>query len=204
MYRKFGWFLIIIGIIFTIYITVYGNFTNEFSSDMLAKYGNFIGGTVGIIFSLAGYFLVFEGLNINKKNQFENTFFNILSNFNDFRNSKIGLVINTREKTEIKSGYEFFEFLMHKQINPYKEEISKIEDNHIKNQMKIHKSQLSQYYGQLNMIIYKIEHSNLNNYEKTFYMEYLSSILTEIENFLIKRYDLVFASDKFKYLRLIS
>jgi prepilin signal peptidase PulO-like enzyme (type II secretory pathway) len=209
MYKKFGWIFIICGIVIIIGFTVFGNYVDfdaELSPEMLSKYGGFIGGTVGVLFSLAGYFLIFEGLVINKKNQFENTFFNLVTSFNNFRTQNIGLEFreNKNETYQLKKGYEFFEIVMHKQINPYRRNENELNDTDISSNLKAHKSQLSQYYGQINMILYKIKESSLNENEKQFYIEYLQSILSEIEIFLINRYDLVFETGKFKYLKLLK
>ena len=207
MYKIFGWIFIILGIIFGGVVVIFINYNIAFlDQEKLSNYGSFIGGTIGVLFSLAGYLLVFEGLRINKKHQFENTFFSLVNSFNEFRTKNIGMEYkkNDDEIPQHQVGYMFFEILMHKQINSINKEIATISDEHIGKQMEIHKSQLSQFFGQINMIIYKIDNSKLKVNEKMFYIAYLHSILSEIELFLIKKYYLIFPEEKFKFLKQID
>ena len=208
MYRLFGWLFIIIGLLIGLIITIVGNYIDinaHFDPDILAKYGSFIGGTVGVFFSLAGYFIIYEGIRTNKINQYENTFFNLIASFNEFRTQNIGLKKKLEGGLfEYVKGSEFFEVIMHEQINPRGIPIKNIDNQLIKKQLAIHKNQLSQFYGQLNMIIYKVENSKLREKEKIFYIEYLKSILSRIEIFLILKWDLIFPNNEYKYLSVLN
>ena len=149
MYRLFGWLFIIIGLLIGLIITIVGNYIDinaHFDPDILAKYGSFIGGTVGVFFSLAGYFIIYEGIRTNKINQYENTFFNLIASFNEFRTQNIGLKKKLEGGLfEYVKGSEFFEVIMHEQINTRGIPIKNIDNKLIKKQLDIHKNQLYQF-----------------------------------------------------------
>ena len=199
-FDKVGWYLLIVGILFIIVFTIIGNFIDihgKFDPDELSKYGGFIGGTVGVIFSLIGYFLVYEGLKQSKITQFENTFFNLFNSFQEFRTKQIALI----DKDEIKYGYDFFETLFRIQFEreklPLLAEQTEIV---IKDQLKAQRNVLSHYFGILNMLLKKIYDSELSKKDKDFYIVFVNSVLNRQEKFLIEKIDLCLDINDYKYI----
>jgi len=189
--ENLGFVLIVIGLLIAIYFTIFGNFmvvNSKFDPDILSKYGGFIGGTVGILFSLAGYLIIFETFRLQRKQQFENTFFNLFSQFNDYRTNQIGLLNLENEKYEINKGYMFFEILFEKDLG-LKGSFSKTNFEKIKSALIKHSSHLGRFYSHINMLIHFIYNSNsLNKSEQEFYMNYLHNQLSAKERFIVKFY----------------
>jgi len=101
-----------------IIFTLIGNFIDfngKFSPIVLSYYGGFIGGTVGILFSLAGYLIINKSFRLQKRQSFESLFFSAFKEFNEFRTKQIGLLYLPPDLTEttapriLHSGYQFFE-----------------------------------------------------------------------------------------------
>ena len=81
-----AFFLILLGFSSIIYFTfneAFNDGSKVVNPNLAAQYGTFIGGFVGVLFSLAGVLLLFETLNSQKfafqRQQFENSFFHLLS-----------------------------------------------------------------------------------------------------------------------------
>lgn len=92
---------ILIGFIFIIVFSI-SAFLNDWvfikNASLFAQYGEFIGGFIGTIFSLAGFLLIYKTLitqqetlkqqdSVSRQDRFEITFFNLLKNQNDITNN---------------------------------------------------------------------------------------------------------------------
>lgn len=216
IYRdNFDKVLILIGIVIAITVTFTGNFINvngELSPTILSHYGGFIGGTVGIFFSLAGYLIINKSFLIQKKQSFENLFFSTFREFNEFRTKQIGLLYlapekaTTDEPRELHSGYEFFETIFYTTLG-FKEENDgkdKTTEQKIKTVFTQNKSQMAHYFSHLNMLIYSVENATLNKENKIFFMKYLECQLSEQEKFLIYFYKLHPENANFEMLKFLD
>lgn len=197
--EKFGFGLVVFGVFLMGYLTFCTGFINTsepYSTEVLSQYGGMIGGTIGTVFSLAGYFLIYEGLRTNKKTLFENSFFNQISVFNEFRTQQIGCIFKEAGKQpELYKGQDFFEFLFTRLINPNLEkDWNDIKPQRVKQFFESNKSQLSQYLGTLDFLLRQINNMSFSDTEKSSYKEYILNILNDQEQLLIKNFDLVFPS----------
>jgi hypothetical protein len=124
----FAFAFVLIGFIIIIYFLLSSPF-NDWSFDrnaeLFGQYGDFIGGFIGTVFTLAGFFLLYKTLttqqeaiaqqdSVSRQDRFEVTFFNLLKNQNDIANdikayfySLKGL---TTEITSTVAGHEFFAY----------------------------------------------------------------------------------------------
>jgi hypothetical protein len=192
--------LIALGILIAAIFTLTGNFIyidGEFSPTILSYYGGFIGGTVGVFFSFAGYLIINKSFNIQKRQSFESLFFNSFKEFNEFRTKQIGLLYLppeqslTNEPRKLHTGYQFFETIFtcslgfnekNNRIN-YKTNKANIEAVFFEN-----RSQMSHYFSHLNMLIYSVERAELNKNDKEFFLSYLKDQLSDQERFLVYYY----------------
>lgn len=123
-----AWLLIIIGIaVIVIFMlrTPFNDGSGECSASLFGQYGDFVGGFVGSLFSLAGFFLLYltlksQQLAIKKQDyearmeSFETTFFNLLSSQQNITNDIKAYFIGLSGTSDIKrftiQGREFFRF----------------------------------------------------------------------------------------------
>lgn len=118
---------LIVGFVLSIWFTLqmyfdgYINFSNKISLEEFSRVGSFIGGTVGLFFTLAGVFLLIETLNLQREEftknreiftqqQFENKLFNLL-NVQQQLLSAIEFKISINGKDHSLKGRGFFELV---------------------------------------------------------------------------------------------
>lgn len=110
---------LIFGIIIILFFTLFKPFNNwscNLSSELLAQYGNFIGGSIGTLFSFITliflYATLVEQSTNNKKQSFENTFFNLLKTQQEISNNINAYFYNLDDSFDVKKkqiiGKEFF------------------------------------------------------------------------------------------------
>lgn len=125
---QLAWFFIIIGSIVIITFMLkapFNDWSGECNATLFGQYGDFIGGFVGSLFSLAGFFMLYLTLKsqqyaIKKQDwetrmeSFETTFFNLLKSqqniTNDIKAHFIGLSGTDEIKTVTIQGRDFFRF----------------------------------------------------------------------------------------------
>lgn len=199
--NNFEKILIGIGILIVAIFTIIGNFiylNGTFSPNILSYYGGFVSGTVGVLFSLAGYLIINKSFRLQKKQSFESLFFNTYKGFNDFRTNQIGLLYlpkeltNTTKPRELHSGYKFFETIFSSSLGftEFNDGTHKTNKKEIRTVFVKNRSQMSHYFSHLNMLIYAVEKSDSSKVDKNFYMKYLSDQLSDQEKFLINFYKL--------------
>jgi len=196
---KVGWVLLFLGIVYIVIFTIIGNFLNPygvFDPEMLSKYGGFIGGTAGIIFSTIGYFLVYEALKQNKTTQFENSFYTLFNSFQEYRTKYIAL----EYKGELKYGIEFFETLFIKQFEKENKTLAQQNETVVKSQLCVQRSVLSQYFGIINALLKKVYESELPKKNKAFYIDFINCVLNGQEKFLIKKLDLCLNINDYQFI----
>lgn len=111
--------------IIIIFLTIapFNDWSFDEDAELFAQYGDFIGGFIGTIFSLAGFFLIYKTLttqqdtltlqdSASRQDRFEITFFYLLKNQSDITN-EIKAYFNTisdvsTEVTNTANGREFF------------------------------------------------------------------------------------------------
>jgi len=201
--ENLGFLLIVVGIIVFLVFTLFGNFVHfpgKFDPESLSKYGGFIGGTVGSIFTLAGFLIIYESFRLQKRQLFENSFFNLFSQFNDFRFNQIGLIYVENETERYLQGHSFFQEVFEKELglSSYKSTttIEKVDLVY-----KMHRSHLGRFLGHVNIIVYYLEsNSEISIKERDFYFSYLLSQLSEQEKFLIYHFEYHEDNKNFSYL----
>jgi hypothetical protein len=110
-------------IVFFLFSTPFNDWSFDRNSTLFSQYGDFIGGFIGTIFSLAGFFLIYKTLTtqqetlkqqetVSRRDRFEVTFFNLLKTQNEITNSLKAYFYNlkgdTAEISNIVSGRDFF------------------------------------------------------------------------------------------------
>lgn len=208
--------LIAVGILIAVIFTLTGNFINisgELSPTILSYYGGFIGGTVGVFFSFAGYLIINKSFSIQKKQSFENLFFNSFREFNEFRTKQIGLLYlspeltTTNEKRKLHAGYQFFEIIFTCSLGFTEKNIGtsfKTTKDKIRTVFKENRSQMSHYFSHLNMLIYSVEKAELNKKDMRFFLKFLSDQLSEQEKFLVHFYKMHPDHENFDFLEIIE
>jgi hypothetical protein len=184
--EKLGWWIITFGLIIALVFTLTGNFIefgSKLSPDNLSKYGGFIGGTVGILFSLAGYVLIYETLKTSKFKQFEDSFFTRFALFHEFRAKQIVL----QHDGSLKYGTEFFTVLFYVQMNIKLGEKKTLK--YYKDNLTIHKGQFSYYFGLFEMCLSSIYENNIHEEQKKKFLNFLDSMLSEQEQFIFCMFD---------------
>lgn len=184
---KPAWILIVVGVLVIIIFTLFGNFLNtngSLSPQIMANYGTFIGGTAGIIFTLAGYFLIFSTLKTSKKQQFEITFHNRFSLFQEFRSKQIALKVTDKDNGDEKVHYGilFFDYLFTKQMEFNKGEKKNIQ--YFTKNFEIHRAQFEQYFGFFEMCLSSLFESNLTQKDITRNADFLQNLLSEQEKLI--------------------
>lgn len=111
------------------------NIHYDVSLEKVSSIGNFIGGVVGVLFSIAAFLLLYETLNIQRieirenksqfqKQAFENNFFQMINMHNDFVKEfdiQEGKLTSNSEKPEgnkiVAIGRDSFKFLWENEFN---------------------------------------------------------------------------------------
>lgn len=169
----------------------------EINLDNASKIGDFIGGFVGVIFTLVGVLLLYETLALQRKEltdsrkvfekqQFENTFFSLLDLYQNIVNS-----LHYEDFTGIQStGKEFFKtqkalciFNYTPSDSFYKNRLHAIE-TYTKFYIE-HKESISHYFRTLYRIFRIIEVADLSLEDKIFYAKIVRAQLSESELFMI-------------------
>jgi len=195
MYKTIAWLLMIIGFVSIIVILCFFN--------AIENYTNKIASLVAILTStltLSGLFLVIEEQSINKQNQFETLYHQLVNSFQDLRANRIGGIYYKDDNVEPEFIYgdRFFHVLFTEQLNGMSDNTKKI-----KKELNIHRNQLSIYYGFANLILHKIQTSNIKREKKEFYLRHFTAILTEQDFFLIAYYNLIFDYSDYEHLHAI-
>ncbi|GAF05934.1 hypothetical protein [Saccharicrinis fermentans] len=182
-----GFILIALGIMLSFYFLIEGNFLiwdGVLDPEQLARFGGLIGGTIGVIFSLAAYILIYETFRLQKKQQFESMFFSLFNEFNNFRYNYFS-IDHSCEK--IAPGIKAFTYFIEgTDCLGLKTSKHTISEKDFKNIAIKFKSQLNKFCSHLDMILYLLnKQSELNNTEKKYYLKYILSQLTEHERFLL-------------------
>ncbi|WBX76237.1 hypothetical protein PG911_16665 [Tenacibaculum ovolyticum] len=209
MKKKLLSIFIIISILFGILISIwfiYRGYSNEgfinpstkIDNDISAKFGDFIGGVVGTIFSLSGILLLFKTLNLQRKEltesrnvfikqQFDNTFFELLklhktnlSQFEDYdllRNKLTGVEYLNYERDKLQNN-----FINKKNIN--KNRKLGIENFELTYSQKGHN--FSMYFRTLYRIYCHIIESDITEKDKVNYSKILRAQISEPELFFIR------------------
>lgn len=135
---------------FLIFEPEFNDGSTVFNSDLAAKFGDFIGGFIGSLFSLAGVLLLFETLISQKvafqKQQFEAKFFDLL---NIYRENVSEMVHIPPSSTEPVSGRRVF-IEMRKQFGEIYEkvcEIAKVNESDLGPRDKVNISYLILFFG---------------------------------------------------------
>lgn len=207
MKNKATWYngaiaLIGVGFLLLLFFTFYGNFINgkTFDPDLLSKYGGFIGGFIGSLFSLAGAFLLFENLKQQSKQQFENIFFQYLNFHNENVKSlsikgwyslysNCPFMLDNVEYTDRK----YFTCIKNKQGEIFWQEIYKDPKKEQKalalhtyeNIFRAHQNELGYYFRNLYNIFKLIDRHWKNNSLKIDYFDIVRAQLSEDELFLL-------------------
>lgn len=174
------------------------NPTGTINLDKSAKFGDFIGGFVGSIFTLVGIVLLYETLYLQRKEfeesrkvfetqQFENKFFSLLKLYQDIISSMHYDVVESSEKF---IGKEFF--LKHKvdiytKYNPtnsfFKNRKSAIDS--YTNFYIHHKENVAHYFRTLYRMFRLIEETDYTGNEKMSYAKIIRAQLSEPELFFL-------------------
>jgi len=108
-------------IVLFLLITPFNDWSFNADATSFGQYGDFIGGFIGTIFSLAGFFLLYKTLITqqeaiakqdfaSRQDRFEVTFFNLLKNQNDIVNDIRAYAFKnvSNNKTNVVVGRDFF------------------------------------------------------------------------------------------------
>ncbi len=220
----FSTVLIIIGIGVIIWFLIqllvvenYFNSNNPVNLTGIGQIGDFIGGLSGTLFTLVGVVLLFETLALQRtelaesrkvfeKQQFENTFFNLLNLYQEITKSMhVDDFDLYTEKTH--SGKDFFKqqkLKFYSDFNP-KDKFSKNRKEATKNYMKFYvetKEQTAHYFRTLYRIFRFISSSEFTEVEKMNYAKIVRAQLSESELFFI--YYNAFTDYGVKFRKLIN
>jgi len=196
--------LVLSGLLIIFWVVFRGFFIEKFidlnssvNLDSAAKIGDFIGGIVGVIFTLVGIVLLYETLSLQRKElkesrqvfekqQFENTFFGLIKMYNDIVNS-----IHFEDYIgQSFVGKDFFAFKMDFLMNSFSHSDSIFRNRKIAIDTYIqfyteNKKLLAHYFRTLYRIFKLIENSNFNNNEKMDYAKIVRAQLSEAELFFL-------------------
>lgn len=110
-------------IIFFILSSPFNDWSFDRNATLFGLYGDFIGGFIGTVFTLAGFFLLYKTLttqqeaitqqeSVSRQDRFEGTFFNLLKNQNDIANDIKAYFYSLKgfatEITNTVAGRDFF------------------------------------------------------------------------------------------------
>ena len=187
------WFLIR-GIFFEDFI----NFEYDLDLDWSAKAGDFIGGFVGVIFTIVGIVLLYETLSLQRqefvesrkvfeKQQFENKFFSLLEVYQNIINSMHYDIPNS---SQTYRGKEFFQKHKEDLYNNFQPTNSfyknrKIAIDLYTNFYIANKESIAHYYRTLYRIFKLISETNFTEEEKSSYAKIVRAQLSESELFFI-------------------
>ncbi|MDB0616077.1 putative phage abortive infection protein [Tenacibaculum dicentrarchi] len=196
--------LVILGLIIISWFLCRGyyfdNFINpsqKISLDNASKFGDFIGGVIGAIFTLVGIVLLYETLSFQRKElresrqvfesqQFENSFFNLLSLYQNIIESThyedfVGQSHNGQDFFVEKKKDCFVAFNSTKSVFRNR----KIAIDVYTNYYTENKEQIAHYFRTLYRIFKTIESSKFDESKKMFYAKIVRAQLTESELFFI-------------------
>lgn len=193
----------------------YYNPENKINLQSTALIGDFIGGLSGTLFTLVGIILLFETLafqrlelsesrKVFEKQQFENTFFNLLNLYNEIVK---GLHFTIMDFLENKTytGKEFFEKqhkTFYKSFDP-KNNIQKNRKNAVVKYLEFYsstKEQTAHYFRTIYRIFRIIEDSKFDPEEKEQYAKIVRAQLSESECFFLHYNAYSEYGVKFRYL----
>lgn len=206
-----------IGVIFWLLIRgfFYEGFINhklDVSLDNASKIGDFIGGFVGVFFTLVGILLLYETLALQRKEltdsrkvfekqQFENTFFSLLELYQSIVET---LHYEDYSGTNAK-GKEFFKtqkvncFDSFAPSNSFYKNRKQAIDIYTKFYIE-HKELIAHYFRTLYRIFRVIDTSKFSDSEKTFYSKIVRAQLSESELFMINYNACTAYGSKFRQL----
>lgn len=177
----FIWFCIR-GLIFEKFIDINGVISLEKSS----QFGDFIGGCTGALFALVGVFLLFETLKLQRtelsesrhvfeKQQFDNTFFNLLTLYQSIVNE----LIYNQEK-----GKRFFDCHRNDIYENFTGGRKDAKDKYIQFYT-ANDTKVAHYFRVLYQIFCIIDDSNLDEKDKVRYAKFTRAQLSESEEFFL-------------------
>jgi hypothetical protein len=196
--------LVLSGLLIIFWLVFRGFFIEKFidlnskvNLDNAAKIGDFIGGIVGVIFTLVGIVLLYETLSLQRtelkesrqvfeKQQFENTFFGLIKMYNDIVNS-----VHFEDYIgQSFIGKDFFAFKMESLMDSFSHSDSIFKNRKIAIDTYIqfytvNKKLLAHYFRTLYRIFKLIENSNFNDSEKMDYAKIVRAQLSEAELFFL-------------------
>lgn len=200
--------LLIRGLFFEKYIDLH----KDVNLDLASKIGDFISGTVGVIFTLVGIILLFETLSLQRKElkesrqvfekqQFENTFFGLIKMYNE-------IVYSVHVEDYIGQSYvgkDFFAFHMNTLIGSFSYTDSIIKNRKIAIDTYVqfyteNKKLLAHYFRILYRIFKLIENSNFTDLEKMDYAKIVRAQLSEAELFFLNYNACTIEGKKFRKL----
>lgn len=196
--------LVILGILIVAWLVFRGFFFDNFinptesiSLDNASKFGDFIGGVIGAIFTLVGIVLLYETLSFQRKElkesrqvfesqQFENTFFNLLNLYQN-------IVQSTHYEDFIGQSHNGQDFFVEKKkqcFNAFTSTNSAFKNRKIAIDLYVNyytenKEQIAHYFRTLYRIFRTIEGSNFSEERKMYYAKIVRAQLTESELFFI-------------------
>jgi len=181
-----------------IFVEGFINYENKISLDNSAKFGDFIGGFVGVIFTLVGIVLLYETLALQRKEfeesrqvferqQFENKFFSLIKLYHDIIMTMHYDIPNSSQKF---TGKEYF--IQHKKdlFNSYSPTSSFYKNRKIAIDLYTkfyisNKETVAHYFRTLYRIFRLIDNTNFNTKNKESYAKIVRAQLSESELFFI-------------------
>jgi hypothetical protein len=197
-----AWIIIIIGFILVCISLMMWNSIEFYFNIDLTDYGGFIGGTVGALFSLSGFLLIYETLKINKIKQFEDNFFSRFKFFHEFRMNQIALNYTKGGIECTERGTDFFDYIFNKQLSL--EIGKKVSLDYYTKHLKIHKYQFYYYFSFFELCLSSINESSLKQKQKQSYYSYLSNLLTQQEQFVFSIYEVIVEEKNFPLIKIFK
>lgn len=197
--------LTILGCIVIFWFLIRGLFYEDFINsdyalnlDLSAKSGDFIGGFVGVIFTIVGIFLLYETLSLQRqefvesrkvfeKQQFENKFFSLLNVYLNIVNSMHYDIPNSSQTFK---GKEFFQKHKEDIYNSFSPTNSFYKNRKIAIDLYtifyiLNKEAIAHYYRILYRLFKLISETNFQEEEKNSYSKIIRAQLSESELFFI-------------------
>lgn len=196
--------LVILGLIIIAWFILRGYFFDDFintsqniSLDNASKFGDFIGGVIGAIFTLVGIILLYETLSFQRQElresrrvfenqQFENTFFNLLTLYQS-------IVTSTHYEDYMGQSFIGQDFFVEKKKDCFRTfettnssfKNRKIAIDVYSNYYTENKEQVAHYFRTLYRIFKTIYESGFSEKKQMYYAKIVRAQLTESELFFI-------------------
>lgn len=183
----FGLAIIIIGIITAITFLIIGNYIiipGSFDPYMIYLFSGFMGGTIGSLFSLAGYIIIYNSFQSQQKQNIESVYFNMFENFNRLRFNFLVSKIDDKEFYGISIFIEVY-----KKIGLKTEDLHEIESIRLNNFIQPYFNEIFCYISSLESLMLHLENSkdDLMNYFDIYFSQLVLS-LSDYERYIIVLY----------------